>query len=609
MESALGGETLPTTLPPITVGDASSQTVETVQREDTLSRDCDEIVEGHRQSKASLLLGDSQSVLAAGAPLVPNSVQVSTAPSGQQLPITPSSSVAQSGASAEPQQLLVASWPDQAAPTGAAAADLGTGSRPESASVGPAQANLGRPRLKMSGAAAAEETSESEAVNAQADLGRVAAAVDLVMGHPSQPAGVAPAAAALGDGNTLGLESFMQTVDGFNLPKDDFEKVSGFTSMTDKLGAILHDKVEKGGDAFVEKMDLVSKAWKQACERGSWKSRDDPVGNAFNYDTRADPHLKIEAKAAKAKGKQAFLEWRTDWAKKRFASSIEGKMEVESFRTVDTTKGTYMTFGATVTFYGGWEWPPAIEGAKTAAAQCLAMRGKWIWLDPQSKMLNLFILKKEHSEDYVHKWESFKKELNDAVGVETSTAVVSAAVSPSASPGASPVLSAVPSPVVSEPETETPKAKKARIAAEKAALNPTPLATPKGKAAAKASPSGTGAELGLKDWIKLAIKLKSKYEKANSAGESLLMDIKENSKYSWAATPAMEGELQQLYQAVKQDLGGFGRQFMVKELKDMKAAFDANDLRASISAWVPTFEPKVDSLQAKIDEINRKHTA
>ena len=29
--------------------------------------------------------------------------------------------------------------------------------------------------------------------------------------------------------------------------------------MTDKLGAILHDKVEKGGDAFVEKMDLVSK--------------------------------------------------------------------------------------------------------------------------------------------------------------------------------------------------------------------------------------------------------------------------------------------------------------------------------------------------------------
>ena len=53
---------------------------------------------------------------------------------------------------------------------------------------------------------------------------------------------------------------------------------------------------------------------------------------------------------------------RKKWAMEYTQAHKVGKSEVQKFQQVDVTKGTYMTFGALVVHYGGWNWQPAIDG-------------------------------------------------------------------------------------------------------------------------------------------------------------------------------------------------------------------------------------------------------
>ena len=57
--------------------------------------------------------------------------------------------------------------------------------------------------------------------------------------------------------------------------------------------------------------------------------------------------------------------------------------------------GDYLTFGALVVKFGGWEWPPAREGALRQALKCAKMGGDWTFMDEDSGLQKFFAL--EHS--------------------------------------------------------------------------------------------------------------------------------------------------------------------------------------------------------------------
>ena len=89
---------------------------------------------------------------------------------------------------------------------------------------------------------------------------------------------------------------------------------------------------------------------------------------------------------SQVKGQAARKQFRSDWAKEHFQYVLAEKTHEQSFRSVDETKGEWMTFGGLVLALGGWEWGPAVDGAKKIALKCARLGGKWCFVDEASEL-------------------------------------------------------------------------------------------------------------------------------------------------------------------------------------------------------------------------------
>ena len=83
---------------------------------------------------------------------------------------------------------------------------------------------------------------------------------------------------------------------------------------------------------------------------------------------------KSEYNAADRKGK-ALLRQR--WAATQYEDIVKHKQKVEAYSKEEIGEGRWHTLGSLVVKYGGWQWPPAVQGAKTAALQCSLMGQKY----------------------------------------------------------------------------------------------------------------------------------------------------------------------------------------------------------------------------------------
>ena len=61
----------------------------------------------------------------------------------------------------------------------------------------------------------------------------------------------------------------------------------------------------------------------------------------------------------------------------------------------------------------GWQWKPAIEGARKHCVKCAAMRGKWYSWDESTELGMYLYLRKEHTQILSEKWTTFVQEMND----------------------------------------------------------------------------------------------------------------------------------------------------------------------------------------------------
>ena len=91
--------------------------------------------------------------------------------------------------------------------------------------------------------------------------------------------------------------------------------------------------------------------------------------------------------------------YRASWSKEKFAYVLASKSYEESWQEVDATTGIWMTLGSLIESYGGWNWPPAVEGGKLHFAKACRMGGQWTWRDSWSGLLH--IKKLEHQERHL----------------------------------------------------------------------------------------------------------------------------------------------------------------------------------------------------------------
>ena len=110
-------------------------------------------------------------------------------------------------------------------------------------------------------------------------------------------------------------------------------------------------------------------------------------------------HLKANAdfaKEYKARDPAAKDAARRDWAKETFSHVLATKSFTKDYKEVETREGVYMTFGSLVQSFGGWEWQPAILGAKRHSLKCIQLGGKWF------AATGLVVLPHRHPEPAAH---------------------------------------------------------------------------------------------------------------------------------------------------------------------------------------------------------------
>ena len=67
---------------------------------------------------------------------------------------------------------------------------------------------------------------------------------------------------------------------------------------------------------------------------------------------------------------------------KKFAYKIEEKIHSRKFSNKSVVRGKWFNFGGLVMKYGGWDYKPAIDGAKKTAGKCTLMGNGWCMKDP-----------------------------------------------------------------------------------------------------------------------------------------------------------------------------------------------------------------------------------
>ena len=266
-------------------------------------------------------------------------------------------------------------------------------------------------------------------------------------------------------------------------------------------------------------------------------------------------------------GHAAKKAFRQGWAESKYEEVLKTKRYGQDFAYVDETKGEYLSFGAVVTKLGGWEWPPALLGAKNLAARCLRLQGRWVVRDSFSGLLLFLYLNKSFTELYTQKWSEYE-EYFTRQGPSNSVAL------PQASSGAEQAGAAqvaLPAPQASS---------SVALPAPQASSGARGKAKAKAKGKSKANKATgeddtpTKDDTSLANLLKEALKLKAAILKAKAAADALVERIESGSgSYSWAHNEQNLGALKTSVACLFTGSGGlteFGRDFLLTEAKAMR---------------------------------------
>ena len=133
----------------------------------------------------------------------------------------------------------------------------------------------------------------------------------------------------------------------------------------------------------------------------------DKVGQKWSRLVTKDAQLSKDYAACVSR--ESKKNFREAWAKKEYSQVLDEKRKSTSYVTVDVTRGTYKTLGAVINHLGGWQWGPAIVGAKTLAAKCARLGGKWHKVDEMTGLSMFLVLEQEYSDTLTESWEQLSR--------------------------------------------------------------------------------------------------------------------------------------------------------------------------------------------------------
>jgi hypothetical protein len=260
-------------------------------------------------------------------------------------------------------------------------------------------------------------------------------------------------------------------------------------------------------------------------------------------------------------GREERRKFREEWAKSVYSKYSRGKEFEKSWQDIDRDLGEMLPFGAIVIAYGGWSWPPAIEGAKRCVAKCAKLGGKWVDRDPFSELSRFLVLRKQHDQIFDQKWREFEKELDDPVD----RVAVQAVENEKETSGKQEKNSGKKDKISGKKEKDTTSGKKEKD-------------TTSGKKE-KETTSGKKEDTPKKDalqaeLIKQALQVKSQLNKHKVAAQTLATTIKMGGDpWAWANTASCLGALERSLNDLENGFKSrdpFATEFMILDAKTVK---------------------------------------
>ena len=253
-----------------------------------------------------------------------------------------------------------------------------------------------------------------------------------------------------------------------------------------------------------------------------------------------------------------------------------------------------MTFGSTVEAYGGWNWQPAIDGARETWDKLMKLGGKWLQKDNFSNLTFGLILKTQYTEILERKWKQFEK-MSD--GMDDKRAIEDSA----------------PPPCQEEEAGEAEASGQATPTAKPKAKG---KATPKAKGKAKGKASGSiGAgksdeSPGKPDKLKAmtceAMKAKTFYSATMEVANHMKNRIEEEAQgYAWANNDQNLGQLKSAMEGIESKLTNAQKDWMSTSLADMKTTMTTEQLVKELQKFM-NMTPAVQKLKDRITTMQKQ---
>jgi hypothetical protein len=382
----------------------------------------------------------------------------------------------------------------------------------------------------------------------------------------------------------LSLDSFMAEVQNMAVSEQN----------TEALDAVIRARLQRDAQAPISFNDKALAAYDDAvAKNGKFKMRGTLAGNKFFGEHKDGTPDGDRWRAAPDK-----MAFKKEWAERKKLECIETRKEEKSWQEIDETVGEYVTLGALVVSFGGWEWREGVDGAKLMFARCVAMGGKWVWTCSLSKLVHVLKVKKIHKEIFSNKWQKFLEEVGG--GGE-------AAIDGSSRTGETRAKG-------TKEEVEGRDAAKKGGTAEpkgKAKAHAKNKAEAKGKAAGKAKM--TPAELEskqLNDTIKAAMSVKSHYIKVVTMAKGLIGVIEggHNKNYDFAKNEQQLGLLQKELVALESKLNPVGQEVLLHEIKDLKSKYGSAKMAVQLKEFAG-MSGDICKVQKVVDTIMKRARA
>ena len=368
-------------------------------------------------------------------------------------------------------------------------------------------------------------------------------------------------------------------------------------------------------ESLMEKAHLVTNAsevvgnklvddFTRAAQDGDMPSRG-AVAQRFRRSLAATESAAKEYADARKEGREAAKAFRIKWAAQEVERLRATTTYTQAWKRVDTTLGTYKTFGKIVLDEGGWTDPSAIRGARELCKKALQLGGQWLFKNPQTGRTVCLHLELKWAETMERAWALYQEAVvkdeppsRDAEVpiVDGRDRVLEAGVDEKRGDGCG-----LPSVAKTKAIAKAAGGKQAaRATASEAPPKKARLAASDGEVEDDAGKKAYAARLGA------ATKLKTWFLQVSSRALHLKERVEKEEPWAWARGELTMGRLDQEMNDIKLALSEFDNVWIMSSSAELKNKFSKDRITVGVAEFM-RLEPQVKQLELCVDRIIAMH--